>query len=249
MNVLGDYEAASGQKINKEKSFFYMHEKAPADEVNIVYLITKFQRQSFPFTYLGCPIFYSRKKKDFYKSIIFKVQERLSSWKGKLLSIGGRAVLIAHMLESMPIHLLSVVNPPNVLRALYHASGPDHWCDESIKYVDDVMENGAWNEELLRELLLEELADHILDSITPPSDYSMNDRPWWKLKTKGQFIVKSAWQYIRKKRYKSKLYMFFWVKGVPFKKSFFMWRMWKAKLPQDVGVAGTLKKRHCLMSF
>nr|XP_016436408.1 PREDICTED: uncharacterized protein LOC107762555 [Nicotiana tabacum] len=110
MNILGDYEAASGQKINKEKSSVYMHEKAHADEVNIVYLITEFQRKYFPFSYLGCPIFYSRRK-DFYKRIIFKVHERLSSWKGKLLSIGGRAVLIAHVLESMPIHLLSAVNP------------------------------------------------------------------------------------------------------------------------------------------
>nr|XP_009785869.1 PREDICTED: uncharacterized protein LOC104234070 [Nicotiana sylvestris] len=110
MNVLEEYEAASGQKINKEKSSFYMHEGAQANYVNIVHLITEFQRHSFLFTYLGCPIFYSRRRKDFYKNIIFKVQERLSSWKGKLLSIGGRAVLIPHVLESMPIHLLSAVN-------------------------------------------------------------------------------------------------------------------------------------------
>nr|XP_009761660.1 PREDICTED: uncharacterized protein LOC104213812 [Nicotiana sylvestris]XP_016481531.1 PREDICTED: uncharacterized protein LOC107802523 [Nicotiana tabacum] len=112
MNVLKEYEAASGQNINKEKSSFYMHEGVPANEANTVYLITEFQRNPFPFTYLGCPISYSRRKKDFYKGILFKFQERLSSWKGKLFSIGGRAVLVAHVLESMPIHLLSTVNLP-----------------------------------------------------------------------------------------------------------------------------------------
>ncbi|XP_070042685.1 uncharacterized protein [Nicotiana tomentosiformis] len=117
--------------------------------------------------------------------------------------------------------------------ALYHASGPDHWCDESIKYVDDVVENGAWNEGLLRKLLPEELADHIFDSITPPSDYSMKYKRWRKLETKGKFTMKFAWQYIRKRRDESKLYRFFWVKGVPFKIRFFMWRLWKAKLPLD----------------
>nr|XP_016477417.1 PREDICTED: uncharacterized mitochondrial protein AtMg00310-like [Nicotiana tabacum] len=48
------------------------------------------------------------------------------------------------------------------LGALYHTSGPDHWCDDSMKYVDEVVENRAWNEMLLRELLPDELADHIL---------------------------------------------------------------------------------------
>nr|XP_033511835.1 uncharacterized protein LOC117276617 [Nicotiana tomentosiformis] len=147
MNVLGDYEAASGQKTIKEKSYFYMHEKAPADEVNTVHLITEFQWQSFPFTYLGCPIFYSIRRKDFCKSIFSKFK-----------------------------------------RGYHHGR------------------NGAWNEGLLRELLPDELADHILDSITPPSDYSMKDKPWWKLETKGQFTVKSAWKYIRKRRDASKLY-------------------------------------------
>nr|XP_033513784.1 uncharacterized protein LOC117278420 [Nicotiana tomentosiformis] len=216
MNVLEEYEAASGQKINKEKSSVYMLEGAQGDEVNTIHLNTEFQRHSFPFTYLGCPIFHNRRRKEFYKNIIFKVQERLSSWKGKLLSIGGREVLISHVLESMPIHLLSVVNPPvyviNQLHkmfarfywsnsgngrtgigALYHASGPDHWCDESIKHVDEVVENGAWNEVLPRKLLPDELADHILEIITPPSDLSMKDKPWWKLETKGYFTLKSAW--------------------------------------------------------
>lgn len=44
MNVLEDYEATFGQKVNKEKSVFYMHENAPADESNTMHLITTFQR-------------------------------------------------------------------------------------------------------------------------------------------------------------------------------------------------------------
>lgn len=119
------------------------------------------------------------------------------------------------------------------LGALYRASGPYHWCDESIVHVDEVVENGEWNDVLLMELLLGEIADHVLESIAPPSCDYLNDRPWWKLKTKGQFIVKSAWQYTRRRRQESKLYKFIWVKGLPFNVSLFMWRSWKAKLPLD----------------
>ncbi|XP_070045332.1 uncharacterized protein [Nicotiana tomentosiformis] len=78
------------------------------------------------------------------------------------------------------------------LGALYHASGPDHWCDESIKYVDKVVENGAWNDVLLSQLLPDELADHILETITPPLDLSIKDKPWWKLETKRHFTVKTS---------------------------------------------------------
>nr|XP_018624811.1 uncharacterized protein LOC108944351 [Nicotiana tomentosiformis] len=100
MNVPEDYEADFGQKVNKEKSSFYMHENSPPEEANTVHLITTFQRHPFPFTYLGCTIFYSRRKKEFYKGITFKVQQRLHSWKGRILSFGGRVVLIAHIVWS-----------------------------------------------------------------------------------------------------------------------------------------------------
>lgn len=50
---------------------------------------------------------------DHYKGPINKVLDKLQSWKGKLLSIGGRTVLISHVLQSMPIYLLSAVNTPD----------------------------------------------------------------------------------------------------------------------------------------
>ncbi|XP_070041101.1 uncharacterized protein [Nicotiana tomentosiformis] len=81
MNVLEEYEVASSEKINKEKSSFYINAGAQVDEVNTVHLIIEFRRHSFPFTYLSYPIFYSRRRKDFYKNIIFKVHDMLSSWK------------------------------------------------------------------------------------------------------------------------------------------------------------------------
>ncbi|XP_075077112.1 uncharacterized protein LOC142163864 [Nicotiana tabacum] len=110
--VLSEYEVASGQLINKSKSVVYMHHSAPKRVVNKVQRITGISRQDFPFIYLGCPIFYTRRKMDHYQGLITKVMDKLQSWKGKLLAIGGRAILISHVLQSMPIHLLSAVNPP-----------------------------------------------------------------------------------------------------------------------------------------
>ncbi|XP_070042708.1 uncharacterized protein [Nicotiana tomentosiformis] len=320
MNVLEEYEKASGEKVNKGKSSFYMHEKETYHEANTVHLITEFQRHPFPFTYLGCPIFYSRRKKEFYKDIIFKVQAKLHSWNGKLLSIGGREILIAHVLESLPIHLLSAVNlPKHVITelhkmfarfywsnsgngkarqwaswdtlcllkeeggvgfrslrdiskalfgklwwnfrtkkilwttfmrnkyckkihkynnwagvgSLYHASGPDHWCDESVKNIHELIENGQWNVDMLRDVLPDELFEHIIETIQPPTFSNIQYKPWWQRESKGKLTVKSARQYVRKRKQENKLYKFIRVKGVSFKVSFFMWRLWKAKLLLD----------------
>nr|XP_009624162.1 uncharacterized protein LOC104115277 [Nicotiana tomentosiformis] len=113
MEVLRAYETASGQLVNTAKSSVYMHHSTSMEVVTKVERITGIGRHDFPFTYLGCPILYSRRKMDYYQGLITKVLDKLHSWKGKLLSIGGRAVLISHVLQSIPIHLLSAVSPPN----------------------------------------------------------------------------------------------------------------------------------------
>ncbi|XP_060182213.1 uncharacterized protein LOC132611869 [Lycium barbarum] len=77
-------------------------------------------KKDFPFTYLGVPIYYGRRRNIHYKEIIEKIQNRLSSWTGKMLSIGGRTTLIKHVLQSMPIHLLSACDPPSAILAQIH---------------------------------------------------------------------------------------------------------------------------------
>ncbi|XP_060178276.1 uncharacterized protein LOC132608235 [Lycium barbarum] len=111
MGVLRMYEQSSGQLVNRAKSFYYMYAKIGNDLVQSVGTITGFPRGQFPFTYLGCPITHSRKKKVFYAELIKKVKSKILLWKGKLLSFGGKATLIKSVLQSIPIHLLSVVVP------------------------------------------------------------------------------------------------------------------------------------------
>uniref|UniRef100_A0A1S4A0A6 Reverse transcriptase domain-containing protein n=1 Tax=Nicotiana tabacum TaxID=4097 RepID=A0A1S4A0A6_TOBAC len=65
MEVLSAYEAASRQLVNKSKSAIYMHHPARLQVVTKVERITGMRRQEFPFTYLGCPIFYARRKMEY----------------------------------------------------------------------------------------------------------------------------------------------------------------------------------------
>ncbi|XP_060182357.1 uncharacterized protein LOC132612025 [Lycium barbarum] len=77
MDVLHAYEQVSGQLINKGKSSFYVYSKVSNVLIQQVENITGFKRGTFPFTYLGCPITHSRKRKADYNDLIKKVKNRL----------------------------------------------------------------------------------------------------------------------------------------------------------------------------
>ncbi|XP_019237890.1 PREDICTED: uncharacterized protein LOC109218028 [Nicotiana attenuata] len=120
MAVLGNYEKISGRMINKDKSPYYMYSRISNGLCPVVGAVTEFAKGKFPFTYLGCPVFYSRMRKEYYEDLIKKVKAKLHSWKGKLLSFGGKATLITSVLQCMPVHMLSVLHPPkNVLEHLH----------------------------------------------------------------------------------------------------------------------------------
>ncbi|XP_060177843.1 uncharacterized protein LOC132607783 [Lycium barbarum] len=47
----------------------------------------------------------------------------------------------------------------------------------------------------------------------------------------GKFTVGTAWELLRSKAVKSDVFKNMWISGVPFKISFFFWRLWKYKIP------------------
>ncbi|GJR66519.1 RNA-directed DNA polymerase, eukaryota [Tanacetum coccineum] len=62
----------------------------------------------FFFLYLGLPVGKNMKYCDGWLDVIRRVQDRLSSWKVRSLSIGGRLALIKSVLGSIPLYCLSI---------------------------------------------------------------------------------------------------------------------------------------------
>ncbi|XP_016482447.2 uncharacterized protein LOC107803276 [Nicotiana tabacum] len=342
MEVLRAYETTSGQLINKAKSAVYLHHLTNVDIIDKVQSITSI----------------NRRKMEYYHDLMKKVLDKIQSWQGKILSIGGRAVLINHVLQGMPIHLLSAVNPPasvinklykmiaqffwsnsiggkarhwaswdslclpkeeggvgfrslhdmpralfcklwwnfrtkptlwssfmcqkyckklnaivvpwrkgshvwrkmldcreaiehqiiwqprmgsslfwfdnwTEMGGLYFTTPPKFYYDESIHNVHDVMLEGTWNETRLMQILPHDIASHIIANIKPTALSDELDKPFWMMESKGYFTVKSTWDYVRRMRDQNAVFTNIWVKGLPFKIVFFMWKVWKGRIPLD----------------
>ncbi|XP_019224305.1 PREDICTED: uncharacterized protein LOC109205994 [Nicotiana attenuata] len=134
MDTLQSYENTSGQLINKNKSHFMTSSSAFPYTIRRIKQITGFTRKESPLTYLGCPLYTGRKRTVHFNPIVSKVVGRIRGWHGKLLSYGGRATLIKHVLQSIPIHLLSAVSPPKtVLRQIEKLAANFFWGMDSDK--------------------------------------------------------------------------------------------------------------------
>ncbi|XP_015084239.1 uncharacterized protein LOC107027648 [Solanum pennellii] len=112
MNTLKEYEKISGQLINGDKSHFMLHSSAFNSTRGRIKRLTGFKQKQGPITYLVCPLFVGRPRNVYFSDLINKVVSRITGWQTKQLSYGGKAILSKHVLQALPIHLLSAVTPP-----------------------------------------------------------------------------------------------------------------------------------------
>ncbi|GJZ00300.1 hypothetical protein Tco_0517729, partial [Tanacetum coccineum] len=65
-----------------------------------------------PFTYLGSTVGGSMSRIQAWDGVVERVKSRLSKWKVKMLSIGGRLTLLKSVLGSMAIYQMSIHKAP-----------------------------------------------------------------------------------------------------------------------------------------
>ncbi|KAK6789568.1 hypothetical protein RDI58_013368 [Solanum bulbocastanum] len=113
MKTLATYERVSGQLINKDKSHFLLHPNALKTTNDRIKKYTGFHQKHGPITYLGCSFFIGRPKLIYFSELINKIMNRITGWQSKIFSYGGKATLIKHVLQSLPIHILLAISPPS----------------------------------------------------------------------------------------------------------------------------------------
>jgi hypothetical protein len=109
--LFANYAQISGQCVNPQKSTIY----SGSISYNRLLRISQalgFNIGTFPFTYLGVPIFKGRPKVAYFQPVADKIKAKLSAWKASLLSIAGRVELIKSVIQSMLVYSLTIYSWP-----------------------------------------------------------------------------------------------------------------------------------------
>ncbi|WVZ51083.1 hypothetical protein U9M48_002262 [Paspalum notatum var. saurae] len=132
--VLNNFEQLSGLKINFHKSELFLYGEAKNFREEYVQLFGC-KEGPFPFRYLGISMHHRKINNKDWISVEERFQKKLGSWKGKLLSAGGRPVLINSVFSSLPMFMLSFFEAPKgVLKELDYYKSRFFWqCDEYKK--------------------------------------------------------------------------------------------------------------------
>ena len=113
--ILQLYEAALGQKINAEKSLVFFSKNSPKEKKNEKSNILGPMQDTQHNKYLGLPLIISKSKIEIFAEVKEKVEKKLSGWKEKVLSMGGREILIKAIAQAIPIYTMSCFQLPKNL--------------------------------------------------------------------------------------------------------------------------------------
>lgn len=116
------------------------------------------------------------------------------------------------------------------LGALCYVLPINHVMQEGLEDVKSLMLDDSWNVPMLNELLPSEIVTHIIDKISVVQVEDDWDKPWWKLTGNGKFTVSSTWELVRDEKERHKFFSKIWLKGLPFKIVFLMWRVCKRRI-------------------
>ncbi|GAU49411.1 hypothetical protein TSUD_407260 [Trifolium subterraneum] len=120
------FELMSGLKVNFNKSMLvgvnisesWLNEAASALHCNV---------GKIPFLYLGLSIGGDPRRLSFWEPVLSRIKKRLSGWKSRFLSFGGRLILLKSVLTSLPVYALSFFKAPS---GVWRGVGSPLWVGE-----------------------------------------------------------------------------------------------------------------------
>lgn len=112
LHILRDYELASGQKINPDKSSISFSSKTPLVELQRVKAHLGISKEGGVGKYLGLPEHFGRKKKDLFASIVTRMKQTASGWSSRFLSTAGKMTMLQSVLSAIPAFAMSCFRLP-----------------------------------------------------------------------------------------------------------------------------------------
>lgn len=127
--VLMWYEQISGMCINFHKSELVPLNLEPEEAHRLAHIFSC-PLGAFPTKYLGVPLHYDNLSREDIQRLVDKIMKKVAGWRGRLLSLAARAMLLKTCLSSVPVYLLSFIKFPK-------------W---AIKILNTHMSNYLWND-------------------------------------------------------------------------------------------------------
>ena len=133
-NVLDTYYAASGQKLSHDKSSIFFSMNTMVEVKEEVCQILNVMTESLNDKYLGLPALVSAERSDCFQHLVDRVRQRVNGWKEKLLSMGGKEVLIKSIAQAIPVYAMMVFKiPQNICKGISDTISQYWWGDDDEK--------------------------------------------------------------------------------------------------------------------
>lgn len=136
IQILKDYEKASGQKVNISKSSITFSIKTPQEIKTIAKDILGIQKEGGVGKYLGLPEHFGRKKKDLFTSIVDRIRQRAANWSTRFLSRAGKLTMMKAVLTAIPTYAMSCFQLPGSLCKRIQSCLTRLWWDKSADKKD-----------------------------------------------------------------------------------------------------------------
>jgi hypothetical protein len=113
--LLDLYCMASGQRVNRDKSSIFFSKGCPGSVKEGVKVALDVHNETLNEKYLGMPSDVGRSKMGAFKYIKDRIWSRIQGWLEKLLSAGGKDVLIISVVLAIPIFSMACFKLPKGL--------------------------------------------------------------------------------------------------------------------------------------
>ncbi|KAG0476032.1 hypothetical protein HPP92_012873 [Vanilla planifolia] len=110
--LLQTFLNASSLELNRSKSSVIHAHSPSAGARRRTQNILGFHHAKLPFLHLGCWLDVGRPRACHFQPLLDKIKSRISAWQNKLLSMGGKKVLINSVLSSMSAYISASRSPP-----------------------------------------------------------------------------------------------------------------------------------------
>ena len=129
--ALNEYCEASGQLVSDAKSSLFFSPCTPVEVRAEVCSTLNIMTEAITDKYLGLPPLVGVDRSDCFQYLIDKVIKLLNGWKEKLMSFGGKEVLIKAIIQALPAYAMSVFKlPKQICKGIISAMSQFWWGDE-----------------------------------------------------------------------------------------------------------------------